>query len=48
MPTTTECVESEQQLEFMRACGCTDAQGFLLGRPARADSIAGVDIKSAR
>lgn len=34
MPTTAESVETEQQLEFVRACGCTNAQGFLLGRPA--------------
>lgn len=33
IPTTAECVETPEQLEFVRACGCTDVQGYLLGRP---------------
>jgi diguanylate cyclase len=40
IPTTAEGVETKQQLDFLRDCGCTHAQGFLLGRPARAESIA--------
>ncbi|MEM5316509.1 EAL domain-containing protein [Paraburkholderia sp. JHI869] len=48
MPTTAEGVETEQQLEFVRACGCTYAQGFLLGRPARTESIARGGIESTR
>ncbi|RDU96683.1 putative bifunctional diguanylate cyclase/phosphodiesterase [Trinickia dinghuensis] len=43
MPTTAEAVETHQQLEFVRACGCTYVQGFLLGLPARAESIACID-----
>lgn len=32
--TTAEGVESTQQLELLRAAGCTQAQGFLFGRPS--------------
>jgi diguanylate cyclase len=39
MPTTAEGIETQQQLEFVLACGCTHAQGFLLGRPARGETI---------
>jgi diguanylate cyclase (GGDEF)-like protein len=42
MPTTAEGIETQEQLEFVRGCGCTHAQGFLLGLPARGDSIAQV------
>jgi len=33
MVTTAEGVETEEQLELVRAAGCGQAQGFLLGRP---------------
>lgn len=33
IPTTAECVETPEQLEFVRACGCNEVQGYLLGRP---------------
>lgn len=33
IPTTAECVETPEQLEFVRACGCNDVQGYLLGKP---------------
>jgi PAS domain S-box-containing protein/diguanylate cyclase (GGDEF)-like protein len=33
----TEGVETEQQLEILRALGCEEAQGFLLGRPESAE-----------
>ena len=39
MPTTAEGVETKEQLDFVRACGCTHAQGFLLGRPARPEAL---------
>ena len=40
MPTTAECIETQEQLDFIRACGCSDVQGYLLGRPEPASSIA--------
>jgi diguanylate cyclase (GGDEF)-like protein len=39
MPTTAEGIETQEQLDFVRACGCTHAQGYLLGRPAQSDTI---------
>jgi diguanylate cyclase (GGDEF)-like protein len=33
IPTTAEGVETTAQLDFVRACGCSEAQGYLLGRP---------------
>ncbi len=33
MRTVAEGVETEEQLGFMRTCGCTKIQGFLLARP---------------
>jgi diguanylate cyclase (GGDEF)-like protein len=39
MPTTAEGIETPEQLEFVRACGCTHAQGFLLGKPERGGEI---------
>ncbi|MEL7450783.1 MAG: EAL domain-containing protein [Pseudomonadota bacterium] len=37
-----EGVETESQLEFLRAAGCDGVQGFLLGRPSDADTVAGM------
>ena len=39
MSTTAEGIETEEQLNFVRVCGCTHAQGYLLGRPVRGDAI---------
>ncbi len=33
MRTTAEGVESEEQLAQLRSAGCTDVQGYLIGRP---------------
>ena len=35
-----EGVETEAQREFLKSCGCDFIQGFLVGRPADADSAA--------
>jgi EAL domain-containing protein (putative c-di-GMP-specific phosphodiesterase class I) len=37
--TTAEGVETQAQLDFMRAEGCTEAQGYLLGRPIPAREV---------
>lgn len=39
MVTTAEGVETEAQWEQVRALGCDEVQGFLLGRPQRATDI---------
>ncbi|NPD66149.1 bifunctional diguanylate cyclase/phosphodiesterase [Lichenicola cladoniae] len=39
IPTTAECVETPEQLEFVRACGCSEVQGYLLGRPEPAPGM---------
>ncbi|CAB3798198.1 putative bifunctional diguanylate cyclase/phosphodiesterase [Paraburkholderia caffeinilytica] len=39
MPTTAEGIETQEQLNFVRVCGCTHAQGFLLGKPVRGEEI---------
>lgn len=43
IPTTAEGIETQEQLDFVRECGCTHAQGFLLGRPAQGHEIARVE-----
>jgi diguanylate cyclase (GGDEF)-like protein len=37
--TTAEGVETRDQLEVLKAEGCTDAQGYLFGRPQNAASL---------
>jgi len=37
--TTAEGVETEQQLKLVRAAGCRQAQGFLVGRPCPASEL---------
>jgi EAL domain-containing protein (putative c-di-GMP-specific phosphodiesterase class I) len=38
--TTAEGVETHDQLQILRDEGCTEVQGYLLGRPQPADSVA--------
>src|SRR5207237_9063183 len=40
MATTAEGVETAEQLETVRAEGCTEMQGFVFSRPMPADEIA--------
>ncbi len=37
--TTAEGVETQEQLDYLREQGCTDAQGFHCGRPMPADAL---------
>jgi len=39
MTTTAEGVETIEQLERLRAEGCTEGQGYFFGRPMPARSI---------
>jgi diguanylate cyclase len=47
MPTTAEGIETQEQLDFVRECGCAHAQGFLLGKPVQGHEIAQVEEKLA-
>lgn len=44
IPTTAEGIETPEQLAFVRACGCSSAQGFLLGRPEAGHCIEGAGM----
>jgi len=39
MTTTAEGVETQAQLDVLRACGCTELQGYLVCRPQPASEI---------
>jgi diguanylate cyclase (GGDEF)-like protein len=39
MAVVAECVESEEQLLFLAGAGCTEIQGFLLGRPTEPGEV---------
>jgi EAL domain-containing protein (putative c-di-GMP-specific phosphodiesterase class I) len=39
MSITAEGVETDEQLAQIRAAGCTEAQGYLLGRPKPASEL---------
>jgi EAL domain-containing protein (putative c-di-GMP-specific phosphodiesterase class I) len=39
LKVTAEGVENEGQLQFLRAHGCDDVQGFLFSKPLRADQM---------
>jgi EAL domain-containing protein (putative c-di-GMP-specific phosphodiesterase class I) len=42
IPTLAEGVETEEQLAWLRAAGCTEMQGYLISRPVPASEIAGL------
>ena len=39
MKTTAEGVETRQQLDILREQGCTELQGYFIGRPLAADAL---------
>ncbi len=48
--TTIEGIETEGQLEFVRALGASEVQGFLISRPVSAEDVMGIldrDIQKA-
>lgn len=47
IPTTAEGIETQDQLDFVRECGCTHAQGFLLGKPLRGNEIEQIETHAA-
>jgi EAL domain-containing protein (putative c-di-GMP-specific phosphodiesterase class I) len=46
MTTTAEGVETSEQLELLRAEGCTEAQGYLISRPVRCEDL--LDLLDAK
>ena len=39
VPTTAEGIETKEQLEMVRAAGCTEFQGYLFGKPRPAAEV---------
>jgi EAL domain-containing protein (putative c-di-GMP-specific phosphodiesterase class I) len=46
MVTTAEGVETDEQLQLVRAEGCTEVQGYLFSRPRPANEISGFMAKA--
>jgi len=42
MTVVAECVENEEQLNFLISCGCDQIQGYLTGKPQTAASVRGL------
>ncbi len=45
VPVLAEGIETQAHLDFLRQEGCEEAQGYLLGRPARAESVFALETK---
>jgi EAL domain-containing protein (putative c-di-GMP-specific phosphodiesterase class I) len=48
IPTLAEGIETKEQLERVRAEGCTEAQGFYVGRPVPARGVAALMTRHRR
>ena len=46
VPVLAEGIETQAHLDFLREEGCEEAQGYLIGRPARAQSMFGQNVGS--
>jgi len=46
VPVLAEGIETQAHLDFLRQEGCDEAQGYLLGRPARAESMFAQESRS--
>lgn len=44
--TTAEGIETEEQLQLVRRAGCTEGQGYLIGRPCSASQIVDLITRS--
>ena len=48
MSTTAEGVETQDQLDLLRAEGCTEVQGYLMSRPVPANEVPPMLAKGLR
>jgi EAL domain-containing protein (putative c-di-GMP-specific phosphodiesterase class I) len=45
VPVLAEGVETMAELEAVRAAGCDEVQGYLIGRPVEAAAVAGLILR---
>ena len=45
--TVAEGIENQEQLDFLRRCGCDQVQGFFLHKPMRAEQVENL-LRSSR
>lgn len=48
LKVVAEGVETQAQLDFLRSCGCDEAQGYLFGHPTAAEDLALGSVAAAR
>lgn len=47
VPVVAECVETQEQVDCLRTLGCTQLQGYFIGRPATSEQLKGWSNKAA-